>query len=198
MTGAGCAPQMLKRVTPSACGHRAVGSPFVARIVLFQAPCCVNDGEQLNSSLAVVILPSAVFPHSFTAIPYISPFYRCPSFCQTSYLRSRNPNEQKRFVFPSVGSRAPFPFLQNTNPQTPAVKLQSRALTFGFGSILHAQMGLHKVQSSEECCKLSSQVKLKKLKGEEKEPKPREVKKEAPRAGRMGSDSVPMFPQGKR
>lgn len=61
-----------------------------------------------------------------------------------------------------------FPFSQNTNPQTPAVKLQFIVLTFGFGSVSQSQMGLHKVQSSEECCKLLSQVKLKKLKGEEK------------------------------
>lgn len=70
--------------------------------------------------------------------------------------------------FPLFVRQSVLPFSQNTNPQTPAVKLQFIVLTFGFGSISQSQMGLHKVQSSEECCKLLSQVKLKKLKGEGK------------------------------
>lgn len=52
-------------------------------------------------------------------------------------------------------------------------------------------MGLHKVQSSEECCKLSSQVKFKKSKGRKEELKPKEVKEEAQAVGQMGSDCVP-------
>lgn len=43
------------------------------------------------------------------------------------------------------------------------------------------------------CC----QVKFKKLKGEEKEPKQREVKEEAPDVGQMGSDYVSTFLQGR-
>lgn len=80
------------------------------------------------------------------------------SFHQIPYVRSLN--GKNRFVFPSVRDRDCFPFPKPQTLKTPAVKLQYRALTFGFGSILHTQMGLRKVQSSEECCKLLSQVKI--------------------------------------
>ena len=53
------------------------------------------------------------------------------------------------------------------------------------------------MKSSEECYKLSSHVKFKKLKGEVKEPERKEVKEEAPDVGRTGCDCVPMLPQGK-
>lgn len=138
---------------------------------------------------------SSISPFLCHYTTYIT-FCRCHSFHQI-YLRTRSWDAKKRFVFPSVGGRVPFPFFQNTNPQTSSVKLQSRALTFGFGSILHAQMGLHKVQSSEECCKLSSQVKFKNSTGEKKRTK---TKRSEGRGAGCGSDGIwlcSMFLQGK-
>lgn len=122
----------------------------------------------VNSWTQVLLFfSSSISPFLYHCTVYIT-LLQMSSLPSDLLIKNKKPECTEMICFPHCGGRAPFPFPRNTNPQTPAVKPQPRALTFGFGSILHAQMGLHKVQSCEECCKLLSQVKFKKWKGEKK------------------------------